>query len=238
MLYQSGSRQAAKDRAAVSEYKLDQIPAKQIPYHNENSIFAFTKPHTSLDQQSKPAIKGLDKAEYETLFHAHYAHLCAYAFQFVDDGDAAEEVVQEVFFKLWIKRDEIQFESSIKAYLFRSVRNTSLNLLSHLKVRDQYKQINEQDRQLQEQSAGDVLNLRELDQKIRNCIEQLPEQRRKIFIMSRYDGLKYKEIAEQLELSQKTIENQMGKALQFLRTELAEYLPLILLFFHHLFRDG
>jgi RNA polymerase sigma-70 factor (ECF subfamily) len=77
-----------------------------------------------------------------------------------------------------------------------------------------------------------------LENKIRQSIDELPPERRKVFVMSRYEGLKYKEIAEQLNISIKTVENQMSKALIFMRENLVDYLPLILLIFKGLFRDG
>lgn len=182
-------------------------------------------------------LKGITKKGFEEIFHEHYAHLCAYAFKYVEDKDAAEELVQDVFFKLWVKRDEIDIQSSLKSYLFRAVRNASLNLLSHIKVREDYKYANELQRDSDEQKDDDVLVGTELEQKIRSSISKMPEQRQKIFIMSRYEDLKYREIADQLGISIKTVESQMSKALKYLRVELHEYLPLIALFFINFFKN-
>ena len=170
-------------------------------------------------------------SEFEQLFNDHYSRLCAYAFHFIKEEDAAEEIVQEVFFKLWTKRKRISIESSLHSYLYRSVRNASLNLIKHINIREEYKKQNQFQIEQTEMQENIHAEVSELEQKIRNSIDLLPEQRRKIFILSRYEGLKYKEIAEKMNISVKTVENQMGKALQFLRTELAEYLPLILIFF-------
>ena len=91
---------------------------------------------------------------------------------------------------------------------------------------------------MEERSEEDHLIVSELEQKIRQTIDQLPLERRKIFIMSRYDGLKYQEIADKLGISIKTVENQMGSALKYLRTELADYLPWVILFFSHLIKNN
>jgi len=177
----------------------------------------------------------INRKDFEALFNDHYSRLCAYAYNFLKEQEGSEEIAQEVFFKLWINRTDIKIESSMESYLYRSVRNACLNLIKHINVREKYKEHNQEEIEYSEQIDRDPMNASELELKIRASIDLLPEQRKKIFILSRYEQLKYKEIAEQLGLSVKTVENQMGKALQFLRKELAEYLPLILLFFHQFF---
>jgi len=177
----------------------------------------------------------INRKDFEALFNDHYSRLCAYAYNFLKEQEGSEEIAQEVFFKLWINRADIKIESSMESYLYRSVRNACLNLIKHINVREKYKEHNQEEIEYSEQIDRDPMNASELELKIRASIDLLPEQRKKIFILSRYEQLKYKEIAEQLGLSVKTVENQMGKALQFLRKELAEYLPLILLFFQQFF---
>ncbi|MDM8158340.1 RNA polymerase sigma-70 factor [Labilibaculum sp. K2S] len=177
----------------------------------------------------------INRTDFEALFNAHYSRLCAYAYNFLKEQEGSEEVVQEVFFKLWIHRHDIHIENSIESYLYRAVRNTSLNLIKHINIREKYKEHNQQEIEYSERLENDPMNASELELKIRSSIDLLPEQRRKIFILSRYEQLKYKEIADKLGISVKTVENQMGKALQFLRKELADYLPLLALFFYHFF---
>ena len=177
------------------------------------------------------------KADFEKLFNTYYSNLCAYANNFLKDVDASEEVVQEVLFKLWANRESIEITSSVKSYLFRAVRNASLNALKHINIREDYKQQNEYERQ-DELSSEDEMIVSELEQKIRLTIDLLPMERKKIFIMSRYEGLKYKEIADKLNISVSTVENQMVKALKFLRDELKDYLPWLILFFSDFFKNG
>ena len=177
------------------------------------------------------------KFDFEELFNTHYSNLCAYANNFLKDVDASEEVVQEVLFKLWTNKDSILITSSVQSYLFRAVRNASLNVIKHVNIREDYKAHNEYEMQ-DELSSEDEMIVSELEQKIRVAIDQLPIERKKVFILSRYEGLKYKEIAEKLNISVSTVENQMVKALKYLRNELADYLPWLILFFSDFFKNG
>ena len=165
---------------------------------------------------------------FEKVFKEHFKALHAYAYTILKDEDDAEEIVQNVFFKLWEKREQMNEISSLKAYLYRATYNESLNFLKHTKVRAAYEtyiksSMSEGD------NAADKLGVKELQQKINKALNELPEQCRTIFQMSRFEEMKYREIAEQLKLSVKTVENQMGKALRVLREKLADVLPTLLI---------
>jgi RNA polymerase sigma-70 factor (ECF subfamily) len=168
-----------------------------------------------------------DKPAFELLFREYYGDLCSFACSFLKDLPASEEIVQDIFFNLWTKRDVIEIKTSIKSYLYQSTRNRCLNTIKHIEVREKYKLFNEEQRSYNESIEEDPMIESELAQRIENAIEALPRERKRIFKMSRYEGLKYREIAEELDISQKTVENQMGKALRFLKEQLIEYLPLI-----------
>jgi len=140
-------------------------------------------------------------------------------------------VVQEVMFKVWSGRNNLRITSSLQGYLFRAVRNGCLNVLKHADVLYQYKDRQKISSTDLSSIEEDTVVFSELQMKIRNTVDLLPMERKKIFILSRYEGLSYLQIAEKLEISIKTVENQIGKALKFLRQELAEYLPLLLLLF-------
>ncbi|MBU0764129.1 MAG: RNA polymerase sigma-70 factor [Bacteroidetes bacterium] len=169
-----------------------------------------------------------DESAFEKLFRSFYSLLCGYANKFLNDTDESEEIVQELFCNLWIKREELNVTSSLRSYLFRAVRNSCLNRIKHYGIRDDYKETHLSSIKAEEISGADLMEANELENRIRHAIDRLPLERRKVFIMSRYDGLKYREIAEKLKISVKTVENQMGAALRFLRGELADYLPFLI----------
>ena len=169
-------------------------------------------------------LKSGSNTAFERLFLAHYDGLVGYATKYLEDHDQAEEVVQDLFYGLWQKRENLNITSSLASYLFRSARNACLNHLKHLKVRQQYQEHGKREREEEEMQFSDSMETLELAQKIEEVVEQLPEARKKIFKMNRYEGLKYREIAEKLDLSMKTVEGQMSKALSFLRENLKEHM--------------
>jgi len=166
--------------------------------------------------------------DFEMLFKSHYQNLCTYAYLFLKDADTSEDTVQEVFFKLWKNKDKISIDTSLKSYLFRAVRNGCMNVIEHIKVKEGYRDSTAHGLEGDQHTSVDQAIVNELEQKIKETIDLLPPERRKIFMMSRYEGLKYREIAEELGISVKTVENQMYQALGFLRENLKDYLPLIL----------
>jgi RNA polymerase sigma-70 factor (ECF subfamily) len=176
------------------------------------------------------------RGDFEALFKMHYGSLCSYACNFLKDPDAAEEVVQEVMFKVWTGRETLVFDTSVKSYLFRAVRNACMNVIKHQKVREDYRSWREHTGDDTGLSQEDAMIATELEEKIREAIDRLPLGRRKVFVMSRYEGLTYPQIAGKLDISVKTVENQMGQALKTLREELKDYLPWVVLFFGEIFR--
>ena len=174
--------------------------------------------------------KTISISEYESLFKSHYSELCAFANKYLKDLEASEEIVQSFFVKFWEKRENLNGVHAKRSYFFTSIKNACLNQLKHIEIREEYKAYNKREMDAQEFGIDDELEASELSEKIRESIDRMPEKRRKIFIMSRYDGLKYKEIADQLKISIKTVENQMGSAIKHLKMELSDYLILALFF--------
>ncbi|ELR72719.1 RNA polymerase ECF-type sigma factor [Fulvivirga imtechensis AK7] len=170
-----------------------------------------------------------DEQAFEQVFRANYAGMCGYAMKYIEEIEQAEEVVQEVFLNYWDKRATLDVTGSLEAYLYRAVRNSCLNYLKHQKVKRQYALVQTEVLKAEENQSQDKVIELELQQRIDDCIAQLPPERRKIFKLSREEGLKYKEIADELGLSVKTVEAQMGKALKFLREHLMEYLPVLIM---------
>lgn len=169
-------------------------------------------------------------ANFEDLFKTHFKALHAYAYTIVKDEVIAEEIVQSIFLKLWEKRSNLTIHTSIKAFLYRSVYNESLNYHKHQKVKSSFQQhhVYVRGNELDDDSSNRV-QLKELEGQLRHALNKLPEGCRTIFQMSRFEDLKYREIADHLNISIKTVENQMGKALRILRAELVDFLPLLFL---------
>ena len=181
------------------------------------------------EQEIIGAIREGNERIFEEIFRKYYQSLCNYANSILKEMDEAEEVVQNLFLSIWEKRSDLEISISLKSYLYRAVHNHCLNRIKHLKVREEYQQYAVNFYDASYESVGQTVIKNELETKIEEAIKKLPEQCRLIFRMSRFEELKYHEIAEQLELSPKTVENQIGKALKILRVELAEYLPLIII---------
>lgn len=169
------------------------------------------------------------KEGFEILFMQHYEPLCNFVFGIIKDYDASEDVIQELFVKLWEKRKVLPDDLSIKAYMYRAARNMALNHLKHFEIKKEFNLFKKASISDAEQCVGNPAETSELQEMISQAVNELPTERKRIFLMSREDGLKYKEIAAELNISVKTVENQMGKALSTLRTELSDYLPAIII---------
>jgi len=167
-----------------------------------------------------------DEAAFEQVFKTHYKSLYAYACSMLQDDMSADETVQNVFFKLWERNEKINISGSIASYLYRAVHNEALNYLKHLKVRNEYRLYIVRNVKEETDSASKRVQTKELEQRLKKTLNDLPEQCRTIFQMSRFEELNYRQIAERMGLSVKTVENQMGKALKILRAQLAEFLAL------------
>ena len=179
-----------------------------------------------MGQEAVEDIKSGDVNVFEQLFNDYYDQLSAHAYKILLNTDDAEEMVQNVFVKFWNKRETLTISDSPKSYLYQAVKNESLNFIKHKKL------------VLQHATGGiattlsaspDPLVLAELQEKIDHVLAALPTERKKIFLMNRNDGLKYREIAERLNISIKTVENQMGSALKYLRSQLSEYMSIVIL---------
>ncbi len=145
--------------------------------------------------------------------------------------DEAEEMVQNAFLTIWERRDSFEVHTSLKSYLYRAVYNSSLNSLKHKKVQQKHEQYYKQNTVPDYESATSQLMENELQQMAQKAIEQLPPQCKMVFSLSRFEQLTYAEIAEQMNISAKTVENHMVRALRILREKLKDYLPLLIWLF-------
>ena len=163
------------------------------------------------------SFRTFDEQTFEQVFRDNYASLVVMAMRWIKDKDSAKNIVQDVFFKLWEKRSSVQIDSW-QSYLRVAVRNSCFNELKHVEViRGYERRFSEEEEAMPDYDVSSDL----FAQRLYEAIDDMPPQRRKIFLLSRVDGKKYREIAQLLSLSPKTVEAQMGKALQFLRTKLA-----------------
>jgi len=166
--------------------------------------------------------------QFEEVFKTHFGYLSNFAKQYVGDADTAQEITQKAFITLWEKRADINPKLSIKSYLFTIVKNRSLNYLRDTKrYRSEVLDIDCGDIEVSMEEHHGVEE--ELSALIENALATLPEKCRKVFEMSRFRQMKYKEIAEELDISQKTVKAHMSKAMKLLRIELKDYLFTLLL---------
>jgi RNA polymerase sigma-70 factor, ECF subfamily len=180
------------------------------------------------DQQFIESLRKSDEQAFGQVFREYYPRLCSYACNLLNDMDEAEEIVQQTFLTIWEKRLVINITTSFKAYLYRAVQNSCLNKFKREKVRQSYAEDHIKVTSPVYEHTSDMVLGMELEKKLQLAIESLPEQCRLVFKLSRYEDLKYAEIADQLGISAKTVENHIGKALKILRQHLKDYLPTII----------
>ncbi len=167
-------------------------------------------------------LKTGDMKAFEVIYKSFHKMLWHYAKEMLKDEDEAEDTVQQLFIRIWEKRDSLLISSSFKSYLFTSVRNACLKKMEKA-VREKASDPLESTEMERVGKAQDPAQFKDLQSAIQQSIESLPERCRLVFKLSRFGGLTYNEIAKELELSVKTVENQMSKALQTLRQDLKHH---------------
>ena len=183
-----------------------------------------TQPNNSFVEWSR-RLRRSDRTAYTQLFEAMYDPLYRYAWQFTRDTDAAYDVLQEVFLKLWQVRGRLDPERSLKALLYQMTRNMALNHLRHQR-RHAADALDELLYEPSLQPGPDAdLDTHALTEQVRTWIEEMPERRREAFMLSRYQGLSHQEIADIMSLTPKTVNNHIVLALQQLRDRLGTVQP-------------
>jgi len=186
------------------------------------------------NEQLIPLLLSGDESTFESVYKHFLKPLHSYAITILRDEEAAKGTVQNIFLKLWERKHTLNFNGSIKAYLYSAVYHECLNYIRHEKVK-----LNHQDhlvytmKNTEEQDKG--IEFSDLKDKLQQVLNNLPEKCRTVFQLSRFEELKYREIADQMGISVKTVEAQMGKALKILRHELVDYLPVIIWLISHQF---
>lgn len=186
--------------------------------------------HERLEPDVIERVRSGDRDAFGTVFRAYYSGLCAYAERYVGSADDAEEVVGDVFFRIWTARERWRVDGSLRAYLYRAVRNESLKWLEHRRVVDRV------DREARAEGRSPGMGQRapepdvdlarsELSAAVRCAIESLPNRCRETLVLHRHHGMSYAEVAEVMGVTAKTVENQLARALRLLRERLAAWSP-------------
>ncbi len=180
-------------------------------------------------------IKQGDKSAFESLFHAYYPRLCVYAENITKSEIASEEIVSNMFVKLWEKRGELNITTSVESYLVSSIHNQSLNYLKHAKVQEKYRktaqyQLKNMDLLWPEDTPNPLATLitEEVIRDIEQAVDDLPAQCREIFRLNKFEDLSYDEIAGRLGISVNTVRTQIVRAMRKMKTNLGHYLPVIM----------
>jgi len=169
-------------------------------------------------------IQQKDTRAFESYYKEHYRSFFLMAFRFLKDTGRAEEIVNDVFVKLWEEGEKITITSSLKSYIYRAVINRSINVLNKQQKEKEY--LKELGARPEETFELKQIEEQELRIRLYKAIDQLPEQCRRVFQMSRFEGLKQQEIADRLDISIKTVKNHITLALKRL-SKLSGYLLVI-----------
>ena len=168
-------------------------------------------------------MKAGDRESFNQVFRHYYSPMVRFCIRYVADSDIASEIVQDLFVKLWSNREKISFNTSFESYMLTSVRNSAITYINkerahneaHLRVFSE---------ESDNTDPSETLQSNNLEESYRQILKDMPDKRREVFLASRYDGLKYSEIAEKLGISQKTVEAQMSAAIKQLKDGLKPYL--------------
>ena len=175
-----------------------------------------------------------DQKAFEYLFHLYYSPLCNYTFGFVKNHSDAEDLVNDCFFELWKNRKTLVIQSSVKSYLYISARNKSVNFLKKKSSHQRYLKNQSYPFTFQNEITHHtelLFKQENLEDRMKKAIDRLPAQCRQIFYLNRFEGMKYREIAQKLNLAETTIKTQIARALKSLRDDLDELKSSFFLFF-------
>lgn len=196
---------------------------------NFSNLMGFSKdnninPYYDLSQK----IKNGDEIAFKLLFDQFCESLVHFSFRYLQDLEAAENIVQDAFLHIWEKKENIDPHLNIKTYLYTIVKNDSFKYIRHLQVRDKYALETSPNLSLVN-NPDDKLIEKEFSERFYEAINKLPPKTRQVFEMAKFDNFKYQEIAEVMEISVKTVENQMGRAFRLLRESLKHLISLLIM---------
>ncbi|HEX6070357.1 MAG TPA: RNA polymerase sigma-70 factor [Longimicrobiaceae bacterium] len=189
-------------------------------------------PGPSADQALAAAIRGGDEASFETLFRTYSRRLYLFAEGYVKSAEVAEDIVADVFVRIWERRSELELRSTWQSYLYTATRNRALSHLEHLRVMHRVHAAAEDDRPpglgTPTPAADAEVQVRELEEAVERAIALLPERTREAFVLHRKHGLSYAEVALTMGIAPRTVEVLIRRALKTLRSRLVGFLPVII----------
>ncbi|MFH5885408.1 RNA polymerase sigma-70 factor [Halalkalibaculum sp. DA3122] len=188
----------------------------------------LTSDRDAVEKYWVKAVQKGDKQAYRMMFEAWYDPLLRFAFRYVESRAIAEGLVQEVFLWIWQNRADWEVRGKLKTYLFRAVKYEAIDHLRKDRTRDKYVEKFSEIRETKvEPKLPETDDESEFIRATQQAIEELPERARMVYKLSRLEGLTYKEIAQVLEISPKTVETHMSRALDYLRDRLKKFLPVL-----------
>ena len=179
-----------------------------------------------MESKEKYIIEGLRsgrESAYRQLFDQYYQKLVVFAYKYLEDLESARDIVQEFYLYLYESRHSISIQISLKSYLYTAVKNRCLNQVKHEQVKEKHRNMRRSEENVSGPDLEEIMDAVELEARVYEIVSKLPDKCRQIYIMSRVDGKRNREIADELNLSVRTVETQISKALKSLKNSL---LPL------------
>lgn len=221
---------------------MNNLPSIELDYkkefNDESSLNSFIplndirkkkmyNSNSSVDKVLAGRLGAGDRSAFSIIFSTYYSDLVVFASRYTHDYNNAEEIVQDTFAKLWEDHKSINVKKSLKSFLLKSVQNRCIDWFRHNKIKQDYYKFTEENSISYNRDTENYILYSELHKEVENAIKMLPDQVSEAFLMNRYKGLKYHEIADILNVSVRTVEVRIGKALSFLRNYLKDYLIIL-----------
>lgn len=182
------------------------------------------------DEQLMSEIKAGNMLAFDTLYHKYNRRIYKFAVSILKSSEDAENILQDVFLKLWINRDNVEKYSSVRHYIFSITYNSSITIIRGKMKESRFLESLKNMQDFEHDPVNLEIEYKELEGKLNEIIESLPERQKEVYLLHKVEGLKYSEIAERLNISVNTIENHMSRALKFIRERLGNYSLMTILF--------